>query len=63
MYDILCDLFAERMVQDHSYKYKPDTVNVYFENRIEGTLHMIDVKKTIKDISSDEKSVNLHNLI
>lgn len=55
MYDILCDLFAEKMPQDHSYKYKPDTVNVYFENRINGTLHKFDVQKTIKEITSDKK--------
>lgn len=55
MYDILCDLFAERMPQDKSYKYKPDTVNVYFENRIKATLHQVDVRKTIKEITTDKK--------
>lgn len=57
MYDILCDLFAERMPQDKSYKYKPDTVNVYFENRINATLHQVDVQKTIQEITADKKYV------
>lgn len=57
MYDILCDLFAERMPQDKSYKYKPDTVNVHFENRINATVHQVDVRKTIKEITIDKKYV------
>lgn len=57
VYDILCDLFAERMPQDTSYKYKPDTVNVYFENRINATIHKVDVQKTIKEITADKKYV------
>lgn len=57
MYDILCDLFAERMPEDKTYKYKPDTVNVYFENRLAGKLHKIDVRKTIKEITGDKQWV------
>lgn len=45
------------MPMDKSYKYKPDTVNVYFENRIKGTLHQVDVRKTIKEITTDKKWV------
>lgn len=55
MYDILCELFAERMPQDTAYRYKPDSVNVYFENRLNGTVHQIDVRHTIKQITSDKK--------
>lgn len=55
IYDILCDLFAERMPQDKSYKYKPDTVNVYFENRINATIHRADVRKSVKEITGDKK--------
>lgn len=59
IYDVLCDLFAERMPQDTTYKYKPDTVNVYFENRIKATIHQVDVQKTIKEITTDKKYGNL----
>lgn len=55
IHDVLCDLFAERMPQDKHYKYKPDTVNVYFENRIKATIHPVDVRKTIKEITTDKK--------
>lgn len=55
IYDILCDLFTERMPQDTSYKYRPDTVNVYFENRINATIHLVDVRKTIQEITMDPK--------
>lgn len=59
MYDVLCDLFAERMPQDKSYKYRPDTVNVYFENRINATIHKVDVRNTIKEITADKKYVSM----
>lgn len=55
MYDILCDLFSERLAQDPLYKYKPDTVNVYYENRIAGTLHMVRPEKTIKEITMEKQ--------
>lgn len=55
MYDILCDLFAEPMEQDKQHKYLPDTVNVYYENRLAGTLHKANVRKTIKEITSEKK--------
>lgn len=55
IYDILCDLFAEQMPQDKNYKYKPNTVNVYFENRIKATIHPVAVQKMIKEITADEK--------
>lgn len=55
MHETLCELFAERMPQDTSYKYKPDSVNVYFENRLNATLHQVDVRNTIKQITSDKK--------
>lgn len=55
VFDILCDLFAERMPQDKNYKYKPDTVNIYFENRINASIHQVDARKTIKEITADKK--------
>lgn len=53
LYDILCDLFAEQMPEDKQHQYRPDTVNVYYENRVQGKLHKIDVMKTIKQITMD----------
>lgn len=53
LYDILCDLFAEQMPEDKHHQYRPDTVNVYYENRVQGKLHKIDVMKTIKQITMD----------
>lgn len=53
LYDILCDLFAEQMPEDKQHQYRPDTVNVYYENRVRGELHQIDAMKTIKQITMD----------
>lgn len=47
------------MPHDKSYKYKPDTVNVYFENRINATIHQVDVRKTIQEITTDKKYVSM----
>lgn len=54
LFDILCDLFAEQMPEDKDYRYRPDTVNVYYENRVQAKLHKIDVTKTIKEITADK---------
>lgn len=43
------------MEQDRGHKYQPDNVNVYYENRLAGTLHKVDVNKTIKEITSEKK--------
>lgn len=53
LYDILCDLFAEPMPEDKQYQYRPDTVNVYYENRVQGKLHKLDASQTVKQITSD----------
>lgn len=55
MHHILCDLFADRVAPDPLVRYKPDAVNVYFENRINGTLHTVKPDQNIKQITMDKK--------
>lgn len=54
------DLFAERMECDKNHAYKPNSVNVYFENTLAGSVHLADVKQTIKGITGNKKWVHRH---
>lgn len=55
IFDILVDLFSERMECDVGYRYRPNSVNVYFENTLTADVHLIDVQQTIKQITSNKK--------
>lgn len=53
MADALEHLFAEPLECDKEQKYKPDTCNVYYENRIAASVHKVTLSKTIKEIISE----------
>lgn len=55
MFDILADLFTERMECDTGYRYRPNTVNVYFENTLTTEVVKVDVQQTIKQITFNKK--------
>lgn len=55
MYDILVDLFAERMEFDVHYAYRPNNVNVYFENKLTAKVHLVNVQDVIKTITANKK--------
>lgn len=57
MCDILADLFVERMECDSTYSYRPNTVNVYSEDTFTAKVHLIDIKESIKQITSNKKYV------
>lgn len=45
------------MPEDKHHLYRPDTVNVYYENRVQGKLYKVDVMHTIKQITMEPKYV------
>lgn len=54
MIDTLTHLFAEPLECDKQQKYKSDSCNVYYENRVAATVHKVILSKTIKDIVSEK---------
>lgn len=50
MEDVLINLFEQPLELDKEGEYVPHKLNVYYENRLAGKVHKVDVKKTIKDI-------------
>lgn len=54
MIDALAHLFAEPLDCDKQQKYKFDTCNVYYENRIAATVHKVTLSKPIRDIVSEK---------
>lgn len=54
MADALSHLFAEPLECDRQHKYGPDSCNVYYENRITGSVHKIILSKTIRDIVTEK---------
>lgn len=55
MKDVLDELLTEPLQMDKHLKYKPSTVNVYFENRLTATCHKVNPFNRIADIISDKK--------
>lgn len=50
MSDVLEDMFTEPLDCDKQNRYKPNALSVYFENRIAGTVHKVDISLTIRNI-------------
>ncbi|XP_062554417.1 DNA polymerase interacting tetratricopeptide repeat-containing, protein of 47 kDa [Armigeres subalbatus] len=50
MEDVLINLFEEPLELDKEGEYFPHKLNVYYENRLAGRVHKVDIKKAIKDI-------------
>ncbi|KAL7736381.1 hypothetical protein ACLKA6_014847 [Drosophila palustris] len=55
MTDCLNTLFAEPLPCDKTLSYRPEAVNVYYENRKVGCVHKVSPNKTLREIV-DEKS-------
>lgn len=53
MHDCLLALF-ENFEHDSNGSYRPNNVNVYYENKISGKTHLVDQKKTIRSIVEEE---------
>lgn len=47
-------MFSSDEEQSHGYK-NPKELNIYYENRINGTVHQVDSQKMLKDVISDEQ--------
>ncbi|TDG41292.1 hypothetical protein AWZ03_012289 [Drosophila navojoa] len=54
MQDCLITLFAEPLPCDRTLSYRPDNVNVYYENRKAGRVHKVDSTKTLREIISEK---------
>lgn len=54
MSDVIESLFAENLPLDKTNTYRPDTVNVYYENRKVGCVHKVDLSKSIKEIVQEK---------
>lgn len=54
MSDVVDSLFAEPFPLDKTNSYRPDSVNVYYENRKVGCVHKVDTQKTIKEILQEK---------
>lgn len=54
MMDALIELLKEPMPCDLNRVYNPESVNVYYENRIAAKVHLVNVKKTIKEILQEK---------
>lgn len=52
--DALIELLKEPMPCDLKRVYNPESVNVYYENRIAAKVHLVNVKKTIKEILQEK---------
>ncbi|KXJ68246.1 hypothetical protein RP20_CCG004791 [Aedes albopictus] len=50
MEDVLINLFEQPLELDKEGEYVPHKLNVYYENRLAGKVHKVDIKKAIKDI-------------
>lgn len=59
MKDVLDEMFAEPLQVDPAYRYRPDALAVYFENRLAGTVHKVNIFNRIADIITD-KRFDLH---
>lgn len=57
MNDILLELLSEPLQMDKRLQYRPNTVNVYFENRLAATCHKVNAFNRIVDIITDKKYV------
>lgn len=55
MKDVLEEMFAEPLQVDPQYRYRPDTLSVYFENRLAGTVHKVNIFNRIADIITDKR--------
>ncbi|KAJ6639138.1 DNA polymerase interacting tetratricopeptide repeat-containing, protein of 47 kDa [Pseudolycoriella hygida] len=55
MIEALRHLFSEPLECDTQRKYRPDSCNVYYENRIAGSVHKINLSATIKSIVSEKR--------
>lgn len=53
IFDCLVALF-ENFERDPRGNYKPENVNVYYENKLTGKCHKVDQNKTIRDILEEE---------
>lgn len=54
MSDVVDNLFAEPLPMDTKKIYRPDTVNVYYENRKVGCVHKVDLEKSVKEIIQEK---------
>lgn len=55
MFDCLTSMFAEPLPQDKEGQYFVDNLNVYYENRKLGTVHKVNLEKTIKEIMKEKR--------
>lgn len=55
MKDVLDEMFAEPLQVDPAYRYRPDSLAVYFENRLAGTVHKVNIFNKIADIITDKR--------
>lgn len=55
MTEVLVDMFTEPLECDKKHRYRPDTLSVYFENRTVGTVHKVDITKSIGEIIKNKK--------
>lgn len=55
MKELLVDMFTEPMECDKLHRYRPNTLSVYFENRIVATVHKVDINKSIGEIIKNKK--------
>ncbi|XP_055626999.1 DNA polymerase interacting tetratricopeptide repeat-containing, protein of 47 kDa [Toxorhynchites rutilus septentrionalis] len=54
MEEVLLNLFEQPLELDEDSTYVPHKLNVYYENRIAGSVRKIDVRKTIKEILKEK---------
>ncbi|XP_062133741.1 DNA polymerase interacting tetratricopeptide repeat-containing, protein of 47 kDa [Drosophila sulfurigaster albostrigata] len=54
MSDCLSTLFAEPLPCDRSLSYRPESVNVYYENRKVGCVHKVNPKLTLREILNEK---------
>lgn len=54
MYDALCELFLEPLECDRNLRYTPDTVTLYYENRLVAKVVKVDSQKTIQEITAEK---------
>ncbi|KAH8299766.1 hypothetical protein KR044_005779 [Drosophila immigrans] len=54
MSECLSTLFAEPLPCDKTLSYRPESVNVYYENRKVGCVHKVNPKKTLREILNEK---------
>ncbi|XP_034102389.1 DNA polymerase interacting tetratricopeptide repeat-containing, protein of 47 kDa [Drosophila nasuta] len=54
MSDCLSTLFAEPLPCDRTLSYRPESVNVYYENRKVGCVHKVNPKLTLREILNEK---------